>query len=1186
MFVLQWKVLDDKIRIVNQTEHGGVSLIDASRGILSCDDSLSSGMKVLDAVVSRGGVGGERRFVGTTPTSLVARRGIGGIRQIGNSGHGSTTHRVTDTNDDDDDAKNDDDEGRVVVEVEQLKGQVDFLLEKKARLERDTACLREEMDILVEQKGVARLELSELTYDMESARRALESLQVDMVREQDAFLVGHKKMLSTMDDDLEQRKSLAMNTLALEKKHAEEKEREVEKKAVEVEARMHEVKRLEEEVAQAREVLREESRKFQERCDAFQNSIASREAVVAEREKECQEMQRDSYSVLSKEKNIAMKEQELIRDEANIQKRYIELEEKEKAFKEEERAMSKEKVSLVKEREELVLAKRLHEDHVCRDRKDIEREQISLDERMRECSAREEALRDMGDEEQRMESQRTDLVAEIQVCTRDLEEIRSRIEEEQEVLSRIQEEKNGLIQQRESLVKREEELDELSARLEEEDKVLEAAKVDMENVSKTVKDLIQDVKSREEALDKATSLIDPKLEEISAKEAQLDADFAALHEMMEEMEKEGHELEDRFECLLKREDEFDRHKKSWEKECSIKESLLQDVQETLDYREKELDLRESGLVERIEMHEIDIDNARKKLDDERHAFERSMAEREAQYAKDAKAIAQERSQIAKEWQAIAEERHTMAEVSKQVSEREASLQSEKERIEQLYSESTSALNNAERMKNEVRMDRDMLESREKRVLQLEKEAETLQAMVSEKNLNISSALEKASQKESAAALKIQEADMMMQQAIRIKEDAEKQVLQWEKEVHESREKELKAAQSVERVQQDTLILQKSMESLKALENHLQEREWKLHESWKAIKVEASRSAEPILNEPGNALYNILELDSLHKDAKRAEEDTENVSILSNQKFNASNPEIFSKLYTSWAHAAKKETLLQRWTVSLVLEAKRQQACEDRLTQSQREFSTQLADAQQHRSTAEKLMKEIEMKEIELENSMREYEVSQKKLCSEKARLEHDSLELQKQQDELEAAKRELYCRESSIKSLEISWKDRMSEVRDREKSVSDLQRRLAHQREALEDRESRLLESEEKLRDDTMALSSKRSALDAIETRLSKKEADLKEREADADALLSASRKEMELASQVSSKSQARLIEIEERALELEAVSEQIDEKMRHLQNLEDIAHELESREEALKHGTMDQQDCTHTSGLIDLISS
>ena len=63
----------------------------------------------------------------------------------------------------------------------------------------------------------------------------------------------------------------------------------------------------------------------------------------------------------------------------------------------------------------------------------------------------------------------------------------------------------------------------------------------------------------------------------------------------------------------------------------------------------------------------------------------------------------------------------------------------------------------------------------------------------------------------------------------------------------------------------------------------------------------------------------------------------------------------------------------------------------------------------------------------------------------------------------------------------------------------------------------------------------------------------------------------MEMASHVSSKSQARLIEIEERALELEAVSEQIDEKMRHLQSLEEIADELECREQALLQHNDDQ---------------
>lgn len=279
----------------------------------------------------------------------------------------------------------------------------------------------------------------------------------------------------------------------------------------------------------------------------------------------------------------------------------------------------------------------------------------------------------------------------------------------------------------------------------------------------------------------------------------------------------------------------------------------------------QIDLRESRLESGIEAHEREVESIKAELERDRHTFEQHMAEQEAQFAKDAKAHAEERCQIAKEWQKIAEERQVLAENTKQVTERERNLLSEREMIEQLHRESTMALNNADRMKKEVGTDREILESREKRVLQLQKEAEALQTMVSEKNLIVSSALEKAAQRESAAALKLQEAETMMQQAAQMKENAENKISQWEKEVHESREKEKKAVQAVENVKQDTLILQKSMESLKDLENHLQEREWKLHETWKAIKTEAYRTTQPALNEPGNTLCTILELDTLNKD---------------------------------------------------------------------------------------------------------------------------------------------------------------------------------------------------------------------------------------------------------------------------------------------------------------------------------
>lgn len=1210
--VLQWKALDDKIRVSMTLESP-----DRSHSFTTMSQDERSLIKPTTAGISRpryrtdGGIGRdairsddrEGLSARKTPLSLVARKGIAGISRLDvDSGvvpevcdiscledPGEEYHSGVGGECEIDD--NDDDERRVVVGVEQLKHEVDLLLQRKSRLERDTSCLQEELDILVAQKGSTRLELSELTHDMVSVRQALASLQMDMKREQDAFMADHRKMLSHMDDDIEQKKSLAMKALACEKKEAEEKEHELDRMSLQIDARMAELKIKEEEIFQAREDLRMDTKRHSERCDAFQATMEARESAMLKREKECQEMWSKANSILIKEKEVLHKTQELIRDESSLQEMQTKLERMENKVLAEQRAIEKDRMDVVKERQDLEISKNVHMEHARREMSEIEKERADLDHRLKDCVVREQKLVDLKKTEEQAEEQCAYLAAQIEIHTKELEDTKGRLEQEKERLASVEKQKVSMVaeitHQIEGQEKKEVELNELAAKLTEENTILEGAKNDIEEAFKGIQRLVSDVKAREDALHEAKSSLAPQLEDMLTKKAKIDADFDSLDSIMKEMEKEGLELEERLQNLQQKEDEFEDQKSCWEKECMIKESLLQDVKETLDQRERELEAKVEEFEERMRVREMRMQISEEELTKKIDEFEESRAAKEAQLAQDRKSYREECEHVAVQKEHIEKERNILAEKGIHLAKQEENFQSEKERIENLQRESVIAIKNAEQMKREAIMDQERIESREKRVLQIEKEAEALQSQASQRNLEVSAALEKASQRESAAALRHHEAVATMQQALQIKEDSERKISHWQKEVHESRERELKALKSIETLDQEKLILQKSMESLRDLEKHLQEREWKLHESWKSIKNEASRMASPILNEPGSALHSVLELDALKKDALLAEEGKENVSFLSNQEFNASNPNMFSKIYTSWTQAAKKETLLQRWTVSLILESNRQKAWEDRLAQDQRDFANQAVEAKENRSVAEQLMKEIEVKEMELDSNMRQFEISQKKLHAERSRLEHLSNELHKQQDELETARKELYCRDTSLKSLESSWKDRMSEVRDREKAVSDLQRRLAHQREALEDRESRLLEAEEQLRDDTMAISSRRSALNDLETRLANKESELKEREADADALLVASRKEMELASHISSKSQARLVEIEERALELEAVSEHIDEKMKALYQFEELARDVELREHALAVA----EDTRHThpplrNDMVDLLSA
>lgn len=669
---------------------------------------------------------------------------------------------------------------------------------------------------------------------------------------------------------------------------------------------------------------------------------------------------------------------------------------------------------------------------------------------------------------------------------------------------------------------------------------------------------MQDLHLREAQLREAEETFHPQMSDLSEKKKELKADIDGLNEIMVEIENEANDLERRFEILQEKEDEFEQMKDSWERDFQSKEALLEDVQETLDKKEKDLEQmandlskKEKAFLEKAGEEQTRLESEERSLSHRIKVLEQSQSD----VSKTRSELEQKSEQISNSLQEIENREKALAEKYASLEDDQRLFEEKKMDVENLRRKSIHSLNSVEAMKFELERDRKLLETREKRILQMERDAEELQANLTNQNLELSKLLESSRQRELAAAMKESQAEMKMKEADSKQKNSQELILRWEDEVKQAKERESKALAVVENLKQEEVILKESRIALKEYESELQKREWKLHDSWNVIKQEASKLVAPVGHEPPCALYSLLGSELVGQDAagtgKNHDVYQDNV-VVHSVGGRASESSSALNRYKLWAEATKRETSLQRWAISLAAESKRLKLSAEKIANSWAEFESQKCEARENKDKAEQLMKELHEKEEEVNGAIASLEVSQRKLSHEKKRIDDMMQELQKEREELEASKQDLNARTKSLKSLESSWKERMSELRDREKSVSDLQRRLSNQREALEDREARTVENEDRIRDETLALSSKRSALSALEKSLSAKESNLKEREADADALLLAAQKEMEVASQASAQAQARLAEIDERSMELEEVSLHIDDRMKAFLEFED----------------------------------
>lgn len=526
---------------------------------------------------------------------------------------------------------------------------------------------------------------------------------------------------------------------------------------------------------------------------------------------------------------------------------------------------------------------------------------------------------------------------------------------------------------------------------------------------------------------------------------------------------------------------------------------------------------------------------------------------------------QEKMDISAQRKLLTDQQNSFTEKQNELDAKSRSVAKESQKASQIKSESIHALQTAENMGKEVERDREMLLSREARVLEVEKDVGRLQEKLQSQNLELVNSLEAVSKKEMAAAVRLKEAEMKLQEALRRDQLYEENVLRWEAQISEAQYKSEKAEQSLQHIKMEASLLEASRNSLRSLESELRQREWKLNDSWAKVKAEISQSLE---NSGDEALLKFCILDSddsLNVDSSMAQMyAAQNSLALESFDGTKSKEEMMAVMYKSWSEAAKKETLLQRWAVSLSLEASRLKNAAQRIHFTQQESEQRCSQAQQDRQNAEAMVEEIKERQEQVDQAIKEIKSKKYKIEEERQQLDDDSKRIERAQEELRVALKDVESRSKSLKTLEISWNDRMHDLKDRERIVSESQRRMARQRASLEEREAQVVEDEERLRDSNLDISERRCKLEDMESDLLSKTQRLREREQEADTLLIAAKKDRELAAINVAQSESRLQEIQEKTCELEALSESIDARMKELKSLEERAEDIRFMEEKL----------------------
>ena len=376
-------------------------------------------------------------------------------------------------------------------QAEQLKREVDILLNRKESLERETMFVRQELDMLLGQKTETKDELSDLMAEMESARETLEYLQLDLEKEEEKMASHRQVALSQLRDNAEQTKDEFVKQMNQARRSLEEKEKEMELLRIRLEKRSLDVDKSERDLEERERRLNVRLAELHDRKESMDIRIEEREQSLVQREAECDDLWRRANDIFVREKCVTEKEKMIHQTRVELQHKEHEIENLAKDIDQDRKIMRESGRDFESQRKDFEAMRSIFTEQMEREKLSIQGEKELIAQRKKELLSEEERLNGIAASNTGAEKEAAQLLAQIEMSKQDLQSLNSKISEQEDAYTRIlktksetlenlQAREKSLEEQKEHLMLLERKISEDRDLLTKEAETVEATKEDVE----------------------------------------------------------------------------------------------------------------------------------------------------------------------------------------------------------------------------------------------------------------------------------------------------------------------------------------------------------------------------------------------------------------------------------------------------------------------------------------------------------------------------------------------------------------------------------------------------------------------------------------------------------------------------------------------------------------------------------
>lgn len=376
-------------------------------------------------------------------------------------------------------------------QAEQLKHEVDILLSRKESLEREAMFAQEELNILLDQKNETKGELSGLMSEMETAREALEYLQLDLGKEEENVASHRHMVLSQIHSDAEKKKLECYKAISQERKALEEKQKEMELLRIRLEKKSLDIDTSERDLENRARRLETELTLLRDEKESFEDTMREREQSLLQRETECNELWERAQGVLLREKCVAEREDIVVRARSELHRKESEIEKLAKDVEQDKKILREHRMEFESQKRDAEVMKSLFTEQIEQEKLWVQEEKGLIAKKREELSSDEERLKGIETRVAEAERDESQLLTQIELSKRELQSLKDSILEEKqayesimkdksEALCELQAEEESIRAQREDLVLRETKICEDRDSLLKETEELRARREDME----------------------------------------------------------------------------------------------------------------------------------------------------------------------------------------------------------------------------------------------------------------------------------------------------------------------------------------------------------------------------------------------------------------------------------------------------------------------------------------------------------------------------------------------------------------------------------------------------------------------------------------------------------------------------------------------------------------------------------